>query len=101
VIAGQDSLYASACIDEKNNELIIKLVNVADKQQSYTIALEDAKPAATQASVTVLQSDERTSVNSFEQPQYVFPIASLIKIPGKKIPLDIAPYSFTIVKIKL
>jgi alpha-L-arabinofuranosidase len=101
VIAGQDSLYASACIDEKNNELIIKLVNVADKQQSYTIALEDAKSAATQANVTVLQSGERTSVNSFEQPQYIFPRESVIKIPGKKIPLDIAPYSFTIVKIKL
>jgi len=101
VIAGQDSLYASACIDEKSNELIIKLVNAADKQQSYTIALEDAKPAATEAGVTVLQSGERTSVNSFEQPQYVSPRESVIKFRGKKLPLDIAPYSFMVVKIKL
>ena len=31
VIAGQDSLYATACIDKPGNELIIKIVNVIIK----------------------------------------------------------------------
>src|SRR5205085_11852950 len=32
-LTGQDSLYASAVIDKKNNELIIKIVNASGKQQ--------------------------------------------------------------------
>ena len=37
VVAGQDSLYAAACIDAKTNELIVKLVNASDKEQMNTI----------------------------------------------------------------
>jgi alpha-L-arabinofuranosidase len=101
VIAGQDSLYASACIDEKNNELVIKLVNVADRQQSYKIELDGAKQVASQASLTVLQSNDRGSINSFEHPRQVAPQQSFIRIPGKQFTLQTAPYSFSVLRVKL
>lgn len=101
VIAGQDSLYASACIDEKNNELVIKLVNVAGKQQSYKIELDGAKQVASQASLTVLQSNDRGSINSFEHPRQVTPQQSFIRIPGKQFTLQTASYSFSVLRVKL
>src|SRR5204862_5427670 len=43
VIAGQDSLYASASTDIATNELIIKIVNASAKEQSNTLSLDGAK----------------------------------------------------------
>jgi len=99
VIAGQDSLYASAALDEKNNELIIKLVNVSGLQQTCTLEL-DRKPAAA-ARLTVLQSSDPGSVNSFEQPGQVSPESREIKTPGKRFPLEAAPYSLNVLRIPL
>lgn len=99
VIAGQDSLYASAALDGKSNELIIKLVNVADKEQTYTVEL-DAKPA-TQARLTVLQSKDLNRMNSFEQPAGISPENTEIRIPGKRFPLKVAPRSLSVLRVRL
>jgi alpha-L-arabinofuranosidase len=99
VIAGQDSLYASATLDEKSNELIIKLVNVSGKPQTCTVEL-DAKPAA-QAKLTVLQSDDANGMNSFEQPARVSPESRDIKVPGKRFRLEAAPWSLSVLRVRL
>lgn len=100
VIAGQDSLYASAALDEMSHELIIKLVNVSGKPQTYTVELEDAKPAA-KATLTVLTNNDPARVNSFDQPKQVSPVSTEIKIPGKRFPLETAPYSMSVLRLRL
>ncbi|HEY1167051.1 MAG TPA: alpha-L-arabinofuranosidase C-terminal domain-containing protein, partial [Chitinophaga sp.] len=100
VIAGQDSLYASAALDEKNNELIIKLVNVSGLPQTCTLEL-DRKPTAAAATLTVLQSNDPNSINSFEQPGQVSPASREIKTPGKRFPLEAVPYSLNVLRIPL
>jgi len=99
IVAGQDSLYASAALDEKNNELIIKLVNVSGLPQTCTLEL-DRKPAAA-ARLTVLQSNDPGSMNSFEQPGQVSPQSREIKTPAKRFPLEAAPYSLNVLRIPL
>lgn len=99
VIAGQDSLYASAALDEQSNELIIKLVNVSGQPQTCTLEL-DRKPAA-QARLTVLQSDDPNGMNSFAQPGQVSPKSRAIKVPGKRFPLEAAPYSLNVLRVRL
>jgi alpha-L-arabinofuranosidase len=100
VVAGQDSLYAAACIDTKTNDLIIKLVNASAKEQITTLTPEGIKKLAPTASLTVLQSDNLYSVNSFDAPQQVAPKESVIAVKGKKIELAIAPYSFNVLRIR-
>jgi len=100
VMAGQDSLYATACIDEKTNDLIIKLVNASPTKQKNTIALEGMKKGARQGLLTVLQSDDLYSVNSFSQPQQIAPKESTIAISGNKLNWEAAPYSFSVLRIK-
>ncbi|MEO6455335.1 MAG: alpha-L-arabinofuranosidase C-terminal domain-containing protein [Ginsengibacter sp.] len=100
-VAGQDSLYATAAIDEKTNELIIKVVNASNKQQVNTINLDGVKKPASKGSLTVLQSDDLYSVNSFDQPHKVSPKESSIAITGKKINFNAEPYSFSIIRIKI
>jgi alpha-N-arabinofuranosidase len=100
VLAGQDSLYATACIDEKTNDLIIKLVNASPAKQKNTIVLEGMKNGLKQGLLTVLQSDDLYSVNSFSQPQLIAPRESTIPINGNKINWEAAPYSFSVLRIK-
>lgn len=101
VIAGQDSLYAAAAIDGPTNEVIIKLVNASNMPQTHTIALEGVKNVIPQAKLTTLQSNDLGSVNSFTEPVNVAPKESTITMQGNKLSAVLAPYSFTVVRVKM
>lgn len=100
VIAGQDSLYASAVVDEKTNELIIKLVNVSSQQKTNTIALQGVKSLQGAGKLTVLQSNDLKVVNSFEQ-QPIVPKESAFNVKNKTFTLTALPYSFSVLRVKL
>ena len=101
VVAGQDSLYAAACVDEKTNNLIVKIVNASGKEQTNTLLLQGAKKPGNQGKLTVLQSDNLFSVNSFAEPQKVAPKETEIAVKGKKIELVAAPYSVSVLRVKV
>jgi alpha-L-arabinofuranosidase len=100
VIAGQDSLYASAVIDTKENELVIKIVNASAKPVSNIIAVQGAKKLASSGILTVLHSDDLNSVNTFDEPKKVSPEESKLAIKNKKINLSAAPYSLSVIRVK-
>lgn len=100
VVAGQDSLYASACIDAATNELIVKVVNASDKPQNNMLQLDGVKKIASKGKLFVMQS-ELTALNTFDSPTNVAPVESTIAIKGKKIQLNTAPYSFSVLRVKL
>jgi alpha-L-arabinofuranosidase len=101
VVAGQDSLYATAAIDTTTHELIVKLVNASDKLQNNTLMLEGVKKLAATAKLTVLQSDDLYSVNTFETPTKVAPQEREMVVKGKQIIVSTAPYSFTVLRVKI
>ncbi|HEV7334128.1 MAG TPA: alpha-L-arabinofuranosidase C-terminal domain-containing protein [Flavisolibacter sp.] len=101
VIAGQDSLYASAVMDEKSNELIIKLVNYSGQQQTTSFILEGVKAVATDGMRVVLQGNNLNDVNTFESPNQIAPQEKPFQVKNKKITLDMEPYSFSVLRVKL
>jgi alpha-L-arabinofuranosidase len=100
-LEGQDSLYASATIDKKTNELIVKLVNASGKAQLKDIQVSGVKKLNEDALLTVLKAGELDDVNSFSQPDKVMPNEQKLKLKGKKIALSLAPYSFTVIRVKM
>ena len=100
-LTGQDSLYVSAVIDKKTNEVIIKIVNAAGTEQINNITIAGAKKLGPQGLVTTLQSDDLNSVNTFNEPQNVAPKETSVAIKGNKINLTSLPYSFSVIKIKM
>jgi len=100
VIAGQDSLYASACIDKNTNDVIIKIVNTSPKEQVNTITWDEAKKFLSQGTLTVLKGDP-DDMNSFDDPRHVSPQETSINVKGKSISLTVAPYSFNVIRIKM
>jgi alpha-L-arabinofuranosidase len=101
VVAGQDSLYASAAIDENSKELIIKFVNASGLEQKSLLLLDGAKKIAKQATLQLLQSNNLDALNSFENPFNISPKQSTLPVKAKKLEYTAAPYSFGVIKIKL
>ena len=99
-LTGQDGLYASGTFDQNSGEIILKLVNAGDKAQTANVVLDGAKKLAPKGKITVLKSDDLERVNSIEQPTLVSPVEQEFIVKGKTIHQELAPYSFTVIRIK-
>jgi alpha-L-arabinofuranosidase len=100
VVAGQDSLFASATIDSNTNELILKIVNVSGTIQTPVLFFKDIAKMPNKAMVYLLENS-MDAVNSFDQPFHVSPKEYMIDIKSKSIAYALAPHSFHVLKLKL
>ena len=100
-ITGQDGLFASAAFDKNSNEIILKLVNSGNQAQTAKVALEGAKNLSSKGKLIVLKSDDLNKVNSLDRPNIVSPIEHEFILKGKTVNQELAPYSFTVIRIKL
>lgn len=100
-LTGQDSLYVSAVINKKTNDIIIKVVNASGNEQTNIFRLDGIKKAATQAEVTTLQSDDLSSENSFSNPENVAPKESSVIVKKRKINFTSKKYSFSVIRVKM
>jgi alpha-L-arabinofuranosidase len=101
VVAGQDSIYASAVIDGKTNELIVKIVNASGKKALKEIQLEGEARLAKTGTLTVMQSGDMKQVNSIASPMALAPKTESFAPKGKLIKAELAPYSFAVYRIGL
>jgi alpha-L-arabinofuranosidase len=100
-LTGQDSLFASACIDSKTSELVVKLVNVAKKPASLNLSLEGKKVASQEISLQVLGSTDLTVYNRVGKPEVIAPVERKQKISGKNVVLNLDACSLTVARIPL
>ncbi|MEC5143682.1 alpha-L-arabinofuranosidase C-terminal domain-containing protein [Chitinophaga sp. 212800010-3] len=100
-VAGQDSVYASAVVDDPKGELVLKIINAAASPKPVTIAVNGIKGWAGKATQTVLRSNNLQAVNSLDQPSYIYPVEKSIDVKGKAIQAEIAPWSFYVIRVKI
>jgi alpha-N-arabinofuranosidase len=98
-LAGKDSLYASAVIDHTTKQLIIKLVNAGEKQESFDFKLEGIKSFAKEITVEEMYNNELFLYNTLDQQQKIIPVERKMPVKGKSIVIETKPRSFTIIKI--
>lgn len=101
VVAGKDSLYATASIDSVNREVIVKVVNVSGRASQNKIVLNGVKKIGKTAKMLVLQNDDLNVVNSFSEPEKIAPKEVTVNMMQKQLPVLLAPYSFVVIRIKL
>jgi alpha-N-arabinofuranosidase len=101
VLAGKDSLYASACIDKSTNELIIKIANTIGTEQAVSFNLQGLNTANSKAIQTVIRSDDMNGVNSFEQPMAIVPVMKVVDVINKTLYANLLPNSFAVIRLKL
>lgn len=100
-IAGQDSLYASAAIDKKSNEVIIKVVNASEKPKNTSFSFEGANKLASQGTLTLLKGEALQSVNSLENPTAVSPVTKPVQLKGKQLDIALEPYSLSVIRVSM
>jgi alpha-N-arabinofuranosidase len=100
-LTGQDSLFASACIDSKTSELIVKMVNVAKKPATLTLLLDGKQPSVKEISLQVISNLNPASFNQVGKPEEVTPVERKQKISGKKITMNLDAYSLTVARIAI
>ena len=71
------------------------------KEQKAEVKLEGMKKPDAKARLTVLKSNNLEAVNSLEAPSVIAPVETTIDVKGKVIGLILAPYSFSLVRVKL
>jgi alpha-N-arabinofuranosidase len=98
-ISGQDSIYATAVIDRKTKELIVKVVNPSGILISKSMVIQGAKKAAAKGTLTLLQNANLNAVNSFENAINVSPKEQVLKVKNNTISLQLQPYSFNVIRV--
>lgn len=97
---GQDSLYASAVVDKKTNELIIKIVNASKNAQTADFTIEGLKNINAKAVLTLLQNSDLEAINTLDTPSVIAPSETAIEVKNKKIAVELKGYSFSVIKVK-
>jgi alpha-N-arabinofuranosidase len=100
-VAGKDGYYASATIDRKTNELILKVVNVSKEKQACQFQVDGAPKLNGKAALTVLSSADLKAENTFDKPAAILPITSQVSVINKVVKLTLNPYSVNILRVKL
>lgn len=80
---GQDGLFASAVVDKKKGEIIVKVANTSDKAQDVTLNLNGLKGSRS-ATATTLQSDNMDAENTLNNPNLIRPVETTATCVSKK-----------------
>lgn len=98
-LTGQDSLYASATVDEKTSEIILKIVNASSKTVSVNIAIDAKLDQGKDIFHQILANNDLGVYNRVGQNEAVSPKSVSQKILSKNLVFDLLPNSLTVSRI--
>src|SRR5690606_2248096 len=100
-LTGQGGLYASAVVDKRTDELIIKVANRSDSVATLELELQGVRNLKAAGTHIELRSDDMDQVNSIREPLAVSPQEKKVTIDRPRPMLKVTPYSFNVFKIPL
>ncbi|WP_163714721.1 alpha-L-arabinofuranosidase C-terminal domain-containing protein [Mangrovibacterium lignilyticum] len=99
VMAGQDSLYASASVDHTAQKVYLKVVNSSVEAKSIQVSLKGGKLASKEADLTELFQPDLMAYNTLANPDVVVPQKSKVTLKGNVLSLEMKPQSFVLVEL--
>jgi alpha-L-arabinofuranosidase len=97
-LTGKNDLYAAASIDEKTNEVIIKLVNTSAEAQSVDLNI-NGLAKSTNGKVISMVNEDMKNFNTITEPDKIVPTESAVSITKGKTIVNLEPYSFKIFRL--
>lgn len=101
VLAGKDSIYASAVLDKTSKQVIIKVVNTAATLVTYEISLAGVKPTNNKGVIEVLSSTDALAYNTLDQQKIIYPVQKTIDIKGGKMKVALPAMSLNVIKVNV
>lgn len=99
-LTGQKDLYATATLDRKTNELIIKVANTGVGQRRIKMNI-NGLTGKHKGTLSLLHSMDIEAKNTIAAPDQIAPVKSDIEIDGSDWQLRLQPLSFSVYRIKL
>ncbi|HSW02855.1 MAG TPA: alpha-L-arabinofuranosidase C-terminal domain-containing protein [Sedimentisphaerales bacterium] len=94
----QPGLYVTSSLDEKSNEIILKVVNSAPQATTAKLKIEGRRPI--QGTATVLAGEKLTDENTLAEPKKVVPVKNSLKGVGPSFDYTFKPYSLTVLRLR-
>ena len=88
-----------AAVDEKTNEVIIKIINISGKDETVKINLDQNVNSTARG--WILTSDDKNDTNSFENKTKVSPKQFVIDDISPEFEYNAPKYSFSVIRIGL
>jgi alpha-L-arabinofuranosidase len=92
--------FFSSGYDEKNCELIVKVVNAQKVSFPVQFRIDGVNEITGAGKVITLSAENETDENSFEEPKKIFPQESEYKYFGKSFNYEFLPLSYTVLRLK-
>lgn len=93
-VRGQDDLYASAAIDKRTNELILKIVNTGIRNRKLKLNIDGLSSGKHKGKQTLMHAADLEAKNTFSDPWRVIPVESSVEFDGSVLETSIQPLSF-------
>lgn len=100
-LTGQHDLYATAALDRKTNELIVKVANTSIRKKQIKLNVSNLSPGKHKGTLTVLSASDLEAKNTFEEPANVKPQTVDIEMDAPDFGITLRPLSFSVYRIKL
>ncbi len=99
-LTGQQGLYASAELDRKAGQLVVKLVNTETRARDLKLEVAGGK-LGRKARLSILRGEASDAENSFEAPMAVSPVEETMNLGRSEIRLSLSPGSLTVLRADL
>jgi len=93
-----ETVYTTASIDDKSEDIIIKCVNVED-ENAITEVVIDSEIEYTKAEFEILKHNDLAAENTFENPENIKPVKREKYISGNRFMMDVEPFSVNIIRL--
>lgn len=100
-VTGQNDLYATAAVDKKTNELIIKIANTGIQHRKIKLDLNGLSGGKHKGTVTVLHASDLEAKNAICKPDQVVPVVSDVELEAPAAEVVLRPLSFSVYRIAL
>jgi alpha-L-arabinofuranosidase len=100
-LTGQDGVFASAVLDKKSGEIMLKIVNTSQGIVHKIFQLQGKAKLNSSVVSTVLQNDRLDAMNTIENPLIIRPVEKVLVLMGQNLEVALEPYSLTVMKIRI
>ena len=98
IAAARHGLYASASLDGRTNEIVVKVVNSEAVAKPVRLAIKGTAPRG-DVRMVMLASTGLQAENSLDQPARVAPVESRLTLGAADLRLELQPQSATVVRL--
>jgi alpha-N-arabinofuranosidase len=96
---GRPTLFASASLDDRVGEVVLKVVNAAPSPREVRINLAGAKRVNQVGKAFVLASSDLKAENSLEEPTRIAPVERQFPVSASEFVYTLAPNSLTVLRL--